>query len=115
MINESKKYAAILNPKNLGAACDYFLVSEKEQKISHVSSLIKPISCGIMYNKSILSKYNFYNPKFRHREEEELQTRIGKNYSIKNINLPLYRYRKHSSNITNNETKSKKYFEKLDK
>ncbi len=105
----------VLNPKNLGAACDYFLVSEKEQKISHVSSLIKPISCGIMYNKSILSKYNFYNPKFRHREEEELQTRIGKNYSIKNINLPLYRYRIHGSNKTETNEYKKIFKEKIHK
>ena len=90
----------VMNPKNLGSACDYFLVSEKEQKIKHVSSYIKPISCGVMYNKNILSKYNFYNPKFRHREEEELRTRIGENYTIKNINLPLYRYRIHGSNKT---------------
>ena len=47
-----------MNPKNLGSACDYFLVSEKE-KIKHVSSYIKPISCGIMYNKNILSKYTY--------------------------------------------------------
>ena len=105
----------VMSPKNLGAACDYFLVSEKEQKIKHVSSHIKPISCGIMYNKSILSKYNFYNPKFRHREEEELRTRIGLNYTIKNINLPLYRYRIHGSNKTETKDYKKIFKEKIHK
>ena len=70
----------VMNPKNLGSACDYFLVSEKEQKIKHVSSYIKPISCGVMYNKNILSKYNFYNPKFRHREEEDFEQELRKLY-----------------------------------
>ena len=46
-----------------------------------------------------------YNPKFRHREEEELRIRLGSKYTIYNLNLPLYRYRVHNDN----KTKSKNY------
>ena len=55
-----------------------------------------------------------YNQDFLIHEDKELMARFQSKYKISNIKLPLYRYRKHSSNITNNETKSKKYFEKLD-
>ena len=41
-----------------------------------------------------------YNPKFRHREEEELRIRLGSKYTIYNLNLPLYRYRVHNDNKT---------------
>lgn len=104
-----------MNPEYLGVACDYYLVSEKEQKLDHVSSQTQPVSCGIMYNKIALSKYNFYNPKFRHREEEELRIRIGANYKIKNINIPLYRYRIHGSNKTTSSAYKKIFKDKIHK
>lgn len=87
-------------PKSFGVSCDYFLINKKQKTNIHTSSVLKPIACGILYNKKKFSKYNFYNPKFKHREEEELRLRIGRNYIIKNINLPLYNYVIHSLNKT---------------
>ncbi len=37
------------------------------------------------------------------REEEDLRIRFEKDHNIKNIELPLYRYRKHENNMTNNK------------
>ena len=88
------------NPKKFGVSCDYYLVNDNEEKIMQVSSVQKPIACGIMYNKKKLLKAGLYNSKFKHREEEELRSRLGDKYLINNLNLPLYRYRMHLSNKT---------------
>ena len=56
-------------------------------------------------------KAGLYNSKFKHREEEELRSRLGDKYLINNLNLPLYRYRMHLSN----KTKSKDYIDKYKK
>ena len=95
------------NPSKLGVACDYYLVNENEEKIMQVSSKDKPVSCGIMYNKKKLIKEGLYNIKFKHREEEELRSRLGDKYQIHHLSLPLYRYRMHK----NNKTKSKDYID----
>lgn len=84
----------------LGVACDYYLLDHKKKKTKVFSSEIFPISCGILYDKNKLSKYGYYNPKFRHREEEELRARIGVKYKIHHLNFPLYRYQMHSKNKT---------------
>ena len=55
------------NPKILGVACDYTLINDNEKAIKRVSAISEPIACGILYNKSKLSKYGFYNKNFRHR------------------------------------------------
>jgi glycosyltransferase involved in cell wall biosynthesis len=99
------------NPKKFGVSCDYYLVNDNEEKIMQVSSVQKPIACGIMYNKKKLLKAGLYNSKFKHREEEELRSRLGDKYLINNLNLPLYRYRMHLSN----KTKSKDYIDKYKK
>jgi len=86
-------------------SCDYFLVDNDENKIKKVSAESSPISCGIMYRKDKLIDLGMYNAKFRHREEEELRNRIGKNYLRQNLPMGLYRYRMHNSN----KTKKKEY------
>ena len=80
-------------------------MKNNEKIIKRISAFEKPIACGILYNKIKLSRYGYYNKNFRHREEEELRARIGANYKIGYLEIPLYRYRMHSSN----KTKSKDY------
>ena len=99
------------NPDKLGVSCDYYLINDSEEKIAQVSSKRKPIACGIMYNKKKLVKAGLYNSKFKHREEEELRSRLGKKYQISNLNLTLYIYRMHLSN----KTKYKDYIDKYKK
>ena len=38
-------------------------------------------------------------------EEKEFRTRYEKKYSIKRLPIPLYRYRRHSENMTNQNEK----------
>lgn len=93
------------NPNKFGVACDYAYINKEEKIIKRMSCKNVPIACGILYNKSKLSKYGFYNKNFRHREEEELRARVGINYKLGFLEIPLYRYRLHTSN----KTKTKDY------
>jgi hypothetical protein len=42
-------------------------------------------------------------------EDEDLRIRFAKKHNIMNIELPLYRYRMHNNNMTNNKTDMAKY------
>jgi glycosyltransferase involved in cell wall biosynthesis len=81
---------------------DYFIVDEKGNHIEHVNAETLPIACGIMFRKDLLFDIGLYDENFRAREEEDLRLRFLKNHSIYNLILPLYRYRKHGNNLTDN-------------
>lgn len=83
-------------------ACDYLYIDEHEKKLERVYANEKPISCGIMYRKDLLIHHGMYNDEWRHREEEELRKRLGNYYKIHHLHMPLYRYRIHKNNKTNN-------------
>ena len=54
-----------------------------------------------------------YDESFRIWEDKDLQIRFLEKYQIHHIELPLYRYRQHDSNLTNNDVMSQRYLEKL--
>ncbi len=95
------------NPQYDAVACDYLLVDDKERTIKRFDCLKNPIGCGIMFKTDHLVQIGLYNENFLLHEEKELRTRFEKKYSIDRIPLPLYRYRKHSSNMTNDKKKFK--------
>ena len=95
-------------------AVDYYLVNDFGDHIEWVSSQEKPIACGIMFRKDRLFDTGLYDDNFRAREDEDFRIRFMKKYNIYNIILPLYRYRRHDNNLTNNETEMEKYKRKLD-
>ena len=68
-----------------------------------------------MYNKKKLLKLGGYNRTFKHREEEELRIRIGKKYETHHLNIPLYRYRIHTSNKTKETDYQTTYKDRIDK
>ncbi|MBS1552699.1 MAG: glycosyltransferase family 2 protein [Bacteroidetes bacterium] len=84
-------------------SCDYYLVDESENHLKRVSGELKPIACGVMFRTDRLFEIGLYDENFKMREEEDLRIRFEKNHIIKNIELPLYRYRKHDNNMTNNK------------
>ena len=43
-----------------------------------------------------------YDEAFRILEEKDLKIRFEKKYAISRLELPLYRYRRHENNLTNN-------------
>lgn len=82
-------------------ACDYLLLDDKEAVIERVDCFERPIACGIMFRKDRLFDIGLYDEDFRCHEERELRIRFEEKYSICHLELPLYRYRRHEANITN--------------
>jgi len=88
--------------KNADAvACDYMLVDDMGEWIDRVNCMEYPIACGIMFRKQQLIEIGMYDENFRCHEDRDLRIRFEKKYKINRLQLPLYRYRRHSSNMTN--------------
>jgi glycosyltransferase involved in cell wall biosynthesis len=102
-----------LNSSWDAVSCDYFLVDENEEHIQRISGSEKPIACGVMFRTDLLLGIGLYDENFKMREDEDLRIRFEKNHNIKNIDLPLYRYRKHENNMTSNKKGMAKYKKKL--
>lgn len=94
-------------------AVDYYLVNDYGDHQEWVSAAEKPIACGVMFRKDRLFDVGLYDDDFRAREEEDFRIRFSKKYNVYNIILPLYRYRRHTNNLTNNEGEMEKYKQKL--
>ena len=84
-------------------ACDYLLVDDKEEIIERKNCIKDPIGCGIMFKSSHLFEIGLYDEEFQLSEEKELRYRFEKRYKIHRLELPLYRYRRHERNITNDQ------------
>ncbi len=96
--------------KVIGAvSCDYMLVDDNEEILSRKNSKNYPIACGIMFRRDCLIDIGLYDEKFLLMEEQDLRIRFLNKYKIANIEIPLYRYRRHDRNITSNRTNMKKY------
>ena len=102
-----------LNPHWGAVSCDYYLVNEDEQHISRISGVGYPIACGIMFRKDALVDIGLYDEEMKMWEDEDLRLRFMKHHHIGHVELPLYRYRKHKHNITNNVEQGDEYRAKL--
>lgn len=91
------------NPQHDAVACDYLLVDDEESVLSQESANAKPIGCGILFKTSDVKQLGAYNPIFRRHEDREFRKRFEKRYSVGHLPVHLYRYRRHDSNITNDE------------
>lgn len=83
-------------------ACDYLLIDDNENELKRCNCLELPIACGIMFNKDNMFDIGLYDESFLYNEDKEFRIRFEKKYKIYRLELPLYRYRRHESNITNN-------------
>ncbi len=109
-------YNFLSSNSNLDAvSCDYFLVDDSERVIKRENSNKKPIGCGIMFRLEHLLDLGLYDNKLLVHEDKDLRFRFLKKYKIFRIPLPLYRYRKHEKNITNNKLKMKKHLRQFKK
>jgi glycosyltransferase involved in cell wall biosynthesis len=106
-INENEDFDAV--------GCDYYLVNEKEEIIKRNNCSEHPIGCGIIFRSDQLFDIGLYNPNFFLHEERELMSRFLKKYKIRRLEIPLYRYRRHADNITNNKKESSLFLKKLKK
>ena len=84
-------------------ACDYLLVDDDENIITQMDCNAAPIACGIMFRIEHLIEIGLYDESFLSCEEEDFRLRFEKKYNIDRVQLPLYRYRRHSENMTNNK------------
>ena len=94
-------------------ACDYDLVDQRQNLVTHVNCFDKPIGCGIMYRIEQLIDIGCYDEVFRVREDEELSIRFSKKYSLFRVPIPLYKYYLHDNNITSNIKNMEFYKEKI--
>jgi glycosyltransferase involved in cell wall biosynthesis len=83
-------------------ACDYLLVDDREEVISRENCIEKPIACGIMFRTEQLIDIGLYDETFLLHEDRDLRIRFLEKHGIHRLELPLYRYRRHEHNITNN-------------
>ncbi len=98
-----------LNRNYNAIACDYLLVTDSGKLIKRFNSINDPIACGILFKKKDLITLGMYNIKFKLHEDKEIMIRFNKKYMIGRLEMPLYRYRRHKKNITNNKFNQLKY------
>ena len=96
-------------------ACDYFKVNDTAELLSRHNSKEEFVACGIMYTYESLANLGFYNEDFKMREGHDLNTRFLDKYKMYHLRMPLYRYRFHDNNRTNDTEETKKYDSKLEK
>ena len=94
-------------------ACDYNLVDKNEKVLERKNCFLDPIACGIMFKKKDLQEIGLYDETFHCNEEIDLRIRFEKKFKINRLELPLYRYRKHENNMTNNKEFLDEYDKKL--
>jgi len=110
------KYLYDFMSKNLyidAIACDYNIIDDNETLISRKNCMEDPIACGILFNTRQIVDIGLYDETFQIWEEKDLRIRFLEKHSIYRLELPLYRYRKHESNITNNKKESDFFMNKL--
>ena len=96
-------------------SCDYLIVNDQEEILSRKDSSKDPIGCGIMFRLEHLINLGLYDENFLVHEDKDLRLRFNEKYKVFRIPLPLYRYRKHQGNITNDLEKMKSHYKKLKK
>lgn len=84
-------------------ACDYFLVNDNEKILGRCNCMESPIACGILFKRQQLIELGMYDEDFLRHEDQDLRIRFDARYTMKRLELPLYRYRRHESNITNDK------------
>lgn len=82
-------------------AVDYLSVSPEGETINYGSSEFDPIACGIGFKLDAIEQIGYYKSSLRLNEEVDLRKRfLDEGFSVKHINLPLYRYVRHGSSLT---------------
>lgn len=89
------------NEDKAAVACDYLLVDDEENVIRRCSAYEDPIACGILFRRTALKSLGGYDEKFRAHEDKEFRVRFDQKYSMAYASIPMYRYRRHRANMTN--------------
>jgi glycosyltransferase involved in cell wall biosynthesis len=103
-----------LNPAIDAVACDYNLVSNNGEVIERMNCEEAPIGCGIMFRIDHLVELGLYDEEFLLHEDRDLRIRFLEKHSIHRVALPLYRYRRHDDNMTNDQGAMNGYLNQLE-
>ena len=76
-------------------------MDDREEVISRRDAIKEPIACGIMFRTEQLIDIGLYDESFLRHEDRDLRLRFLDRYTIHHVPLPMYRYRRHDDNITN--------------
>lgn len=101
------------NPDFDAVACDYLLVDDREQVLTRGDAMVDPIACGIMFRTEQLIDIGLYDESFLRHEDRDLRMRFLDRFTIHHVPLPLYRYRRHEENITNDTNAMRFHEERL--
>lgn len=102
-----------LNPWMDAVACDYNLVSNNDEVIERMNCEEKPIGCGIMFRIDQLVELGLYDEQFLLHEDKDLRIRFLEKHKIHRVALPLYRYRRHEENMTNDHESMNGFMDQL--
>lgn len=94
-------------------ACDYLVVDDCESVIERRNCMEHPIGCGIMFRSAQLIDIGLYDDGLLMHEDRDLRARFKEKYSISRVELPLYRYRRHPDNMTNDRSAWEHYENQL--
>jgi len=103
-----------MNPAMDAASCDYHLVADNEVVVERVNCAERPIGCGIMFRIDQLVELGLYDEQFLSHEDLDLRIRFLEKHQIHRVALPLYRYRRHDENMTNDHGAMKGYLKDLE-
>jgi len=92
---------------------DHLRVDKFEKVIERVDidtlDLLLRHGAGIIFRKTYLEAIGLYNSKLRNAEDFDLLKRYINNYDGYHLRIPLYRYRRHETNMTNDEEERKRW------
>jgi len=94
-------------------ACDYYVVDDSENVLERINCIERPIGCGIMFRSDHLIDSGLYDDALLMHEDRDLRVRFLEKYAISRVELPLYRYRRHTDNMTNDRSAWETYEQKL--
>lgn len=101
-------------PEYRAASCDYYLVDDKEEFIERKQYEGEPIGCALMLHSEVFQEIGMYNEEFLRHEDKEFYSRLkSQNIRIFHLPIPLYRYRMHDKNMTNDLDLMNKFERKL--
>ena len=98
-----------MNRNYQAVSCDYKKVNEVGVTFQNCSAIDEPIACAMMFTYESLCDIDFYDETYKMREGHDLVKRFLKKFQLFHIPMPLYRYRIHNSNRTNNIEEVAKY------
>ena len=101
------------NPDLDAVACDYLLVDDREDVLGRRNCMDEPIACGIMFRTDQLLDVGLYDETFLLHEDRDLRVRFLEKHTIDRVLLPLYRYRRHADNITNDTAAMEHHYQRL--